>query len=427
MKIYLTDGERELVAAQRKRLHGEKNGSFPHIVLRALPDGEVETIYAFSRRMPRKGRTARIDIMAVATTATTADRIWYRNLEFAQCRYRVADWNRPKDGNDWGWLNVSQNGRGEIPGPVANPEALAGTAYAYAGIDEGCWETRPAAYLRTLRRHPGAELLFKAGLTDLIKPSILKAGRPMATFIARHRDEIAKLEANAETVITAFRRNEPLALAHERTVARHELGGIARPKGVDTYELAQYLRKAGITKLEYIRHAEHCEALGLGEAAWMPAPRNFRHVAEEVEAMHARKMCRRDRIKAAKEREAKRSRSRRFAAAQEALYAKAKVRLAGIVAIWPCDPASLSAEGEAMHNCIGNGLYEHEVADGRSAIVFLREASTPDAPWCDVELRLKGRRWEVAQCYTRNNYPAPPEAKEAAKAIAAELSKKRPV
>ena len=248
MKIYLTDGDRDLVAAQRKRLHGEKNGSFPHIVLRALPDGEVETIYAFSRRMPRKGRTARIDIMAVATTATTADRIWYRNLEFAQwARYRVADWNRPKDGNDWGWLNVSQNGRGEIPGPVANPEALAGTAYAYAGIDEGCWETRPAAYLRTLRRHPGAELLFKAGLTDLIKPSILKAGRPMATFIARHRDEIAKLEANAETVITAFRRNEPLALAHERTVARHELGGIARPKGVDTYELAQYLRKAGIT------------------------------------------------------------------------------------------------------------------------------------------------------------------------------------
>ena len=424
VKIYLTEEERMAVVNQRQRLYAnDRNAERAATVLRPRDDGEVDIIYAISHVEGRR-KDRRVAVQAVGMTASDSKTIFYRNLRFyPACGYKVDDWSRPENGTDWGWRDCTPKGTGDIPSPVANIDALARTKYRYAGIDERSFDIRPAAYLRALHDFPGAELLFKAGLADLITPSILKAGRPMAQFIARNLKEIERLNASAMVVTTAFRRGEPLKLATERVGASFLMKGLPRPKGVDALTLWRYIRRARISTWDYDRHANYCKRLGLDGSAMMPAPKHFRHVAEEVEAAWAKEQRRRDRIKAGREREMAKKRGEIFAAAQQ-VFAGVAARLPeGVAAAWPCQMTDLKAEGDAMGNCIGNGLYDRYVAEGKCAIVFLREATNPDTPWCDVELKREGKKWVVAQCYAKRNTPAPDVAKEAARAIAEALTK----
>ena len=424
-EIYLTQDEREAVAAQRARLFGSRNCERVAVVLRPREDGEVDIVYAISRMKRVKGRPSVCEVQAVGKTASDSTRIDYRNLRFYPCGgYKVDDWKRPKDGNSWGYGKANADGNGDLPGCIVNVEVLAATKYRYAGIDERCFDIRPAVYLRALHDFPEAEMLFKAELPDLIKPAILKAGKPMARFIARNLEDIRRMEAGALVVATAFRRGITIRQAILRIQAQRDMAGVPRPKGVDAIELKNYLAKAKIDTWEYKRHGEHCQKLGLGRAAWLPAPRHFRHVAEEVEAAYAKEERRRARIKAAKERELERTKNERFAAVQ-AEFAALGFSAGVILAVWPRTAKELAEEGKAMHNCIGNGLYLRRVADEQGAIVFFRKADNPDKPWCDVELRLEKRKWCVAQCYIAGNMPAPEEAEQAADTLCAALNKEQ--
>lgn len=422
-EIYLTQNEREAVAAQRARLFGSRNCERTAVVLRPREDGEVDIVYAISRMKRVKGRPSVCEVQAVGKTASDSTRIDYRNLRFYPCAgYKVDDWKRPKDGNSWGYDEANANGNGDLPGCIVNVEVLAATKYRYAGIDERCFDIRPAVYLRALHDFPEAEMLFKAELPDLIKPAILKAGKPMARFIARNIEDIRQMEAGALVVATAFRRGLTIKQAILRIQAQRDMAGVPRPKGMDAIELKNYLAKAKIDTWEYKRHGEHCRELGLERTAWLPAPRHFRHVAEEVEAAYAKEMRRRDRIKAAKAREFERTKNERFAAAQ-AKFAALGFSADAILAVWPRTAKELAEEGKAMHNCINNGLYLRRVADGTGAICFLRKAASPDTPWVDVELRPEKRKWCVAQCYIAGNMPAPEEAEQAAQTLCAALNK----
>ena len=422
-EIYLTREERETIAVQRARLFGSRNCERTAVVLRPREDGEVDIIYAISRMRRVKGRPPVCEVQAVGKTASDSTRIDYRNLRFYPCGgYKVDDWGRPKNGNSWGSGKANAAGNGDLPGCIANVGVLAATKYRYAGIDERCFDIRPAAYLRALHDFPEAEMLFKAELPDLIKPAILKAGKPMARFIARNLEDIRRMEAGALVVATAFRRGITIRQAILRIQAQRDMAGVPRPKGMDAVELKRYLDKAKIDTWEYKRHGEHCKELGLEKAAWMPAPKHFRHVAEEVEAAYAKEERRRARIKAARAREIERTKNERFAAVQ-AEFAALGFSAGAILAVWPRTAKELKEEGKAMKNCIGNGIYLRRVADGTGAICFLRESASPDTPWVDVELRLEKRKWCVAQCYIAGNMPAPEEAEQAADTLCAALNK----
>jgi hypothetical protein len=420
MDIYLTEEEREMVRAQRVRLHGPTDGhQRPSVVLRVRDDGEVEIVYAFSRRVKTKTkRGVRIDVMAVATTATDSDRILARNLVFTPCGgYRVYDWSARCNGPSTGFCFTRPDGTGEIWGPVANPEVLrdARPCYRYAGLVQDDGRIRPAVYLRALHDHPGAELLFKAGLSQLLKPSILKRGPEIAPFIARHRQEIDRLEAGASAVMEAWRKGITVEEAVARETARHDLRGCPRAPGVDVLDIARWLVKANVRAWEYRRHCEHCAELGLGAEAYMPSPKRFRAFAERVEAEVA---------------EAKRRKERRDAAALAGKFKRKQLdaaaacpKIKGIVVLWPDAPVQLVKEGKAMRNCIGNGLYSRKVANGESLVFLLRLADAPEEPWVDVELRRKGKSWSVAQCYAKRNAPAPDTAHKAARRVAAAIRK----
>lgn len=420
MDIYLTEEERDLVRAQRIRMFGPEDGhQRPSVVLRVRGDGEVEIVYAFSRRVKTKTkRGVRIDVMAVATTATDSDRILARNLVFTPCGgYRVWDWSARCNGSSTGFCYTRPDGTGEIWGPVANPEVLrdARPCYRYAGLVQDDGRIRPAAYLRMLRECPTAELLFKAGLSQLLKPSILKRAPEIAPFIARHRQEIDRLEAGASAVMEAWRKGITVEEAVAREAARTTLRGCPRAPGVDIMDIARWLVMANVRAWEYRRHCEHCAELGLGAEAYMPSPKRFRAFAERVEAEVAEARRRKERADAAAL--AGRFKTRQLAAA--AFCPKIK----GIVVLWPDAPAQLEREGKAMRNCVGNGLYSRQIAKGESLVFLLRKAEAPEEPWVDVELRRTGKSWRVAQCYANRNEPAPDLAAKAARKVAAAISK----
>lgn len=56
--------------------------------------------------------------------------------------------------------------------------------------------------------------------------------------------------------------------------------------------------------------------------------------------------------------------------------------------IRPCAaPEELDAEGKALDHCVAT--YKGKHAEGKTAIFFIRRASSPEAPWYTLELDLK--------------------------------------
>ena len=418
--IYLTEEERELCRKQRLRLHGTKGGNKPHIVLRVRDDGEVTVIYAYSRLIRQKKAPATIDVMTVGQTASDSDKVEYRNLRYYYIMggYTVDSWDVPFDGNSWETVSVKWDGRGEPSGPVVNPEVLKNAApmYRYAAIDEHSWGIKPAAYLRALRKYPAAELLHKADLDRLVVPTILNGGKELARFIGRNLETIKESLAGAETVKYAFSHGTTIEKASEICKARHKLAGVPLPPDTNASTVLEYIGRAGLTIWQFRNHAEHCRELNLAAGAYMPSPRRWSHRVEEVEALCAKK-------RQLEKQRAKETRAKRFAAAEGKLAGMLK-RLRGTVkVVVPMTEGQLEKEGQAMANCIGNGIYAQSVANGRSLVVFLRMSDSPDN-WCDVEFRKTGRVWNVAQCYGRKNTLAPEVARQTAKRICAMLTRR---
>ena len=59
----------------------------------------------------------------------------------------------------------------------------------------------------------------------------------------------------------------------------------------------------------------------------------------------------------------------------------------------------LIAEGQALHHCVGG--YALRMAEGKTAIFFIRLAEEPDRPYYTLELQGK----KLIQCRTKNNAP----------------------
>ena len=58
--------------------------------------------------------------------------------------------------------------------------------------------------------------------------------------------------------------------------------------------------------------------------------------------------------------------------------------------------ADLTEEGSCLHHCVGG--YVSSVANGNTAIYFLRQASEPDTPWLTVEVANKQCRQIHGAC-----------------------------
>lgn len=81
----------------------------------------------------------------------------------------------------------------------------------------------------------------------------------------------------------------------------------------------------------------------------------------------------------------------------------------GGLLIRPCrDQAELIAEGRALHHCVAS--YANDHAEGRTAILFIRRAEEPDAPYYTLELDEK--TLTVRQNHGLRNCAPPEEVRE---------------
>ena len=73
----------------------------------------------------------------------------------------------------------------------------------------------------------------------------------------------------------------------------------------------------------------------------------------------------------------------------------------------PLSESDLKKEGEQNKNCVGG--YKDRIVDDCSIVLFLRETKNIDESFCTVE--LKPKTYEVLQCRSKGNGPAPEPAK----------------
>lgn len=65
----------------------------------------------------------------------------------------------------------------------------------------------------------------------------------------------------------------------------------------------------------------------------------------------------------------------------------------------------LIEEGAALNHCVGKNDYDRKMAEGQTAIFFIRNEKEPDKPFATLELRLKDKK--VIQCYGKGDrYPS---------------------
>ena len=66
--------------------------------------------------------------------------------------------------------------------------------------------------------------------------------------------------------------------------------------------------------------------------------------------------------------------------------------------------AELISEGQAMSHCVGRGMYARKMAEGKTAIFFIRRTKEAETPYVTLELNLRTKK--VAQCYGKGDkYP----------------------
>lgn len=82
--------------------------------------------------------------------------------------------------------------------------------------------------------------------------------------------------------------------------------------------------------------------------------------------------------------------------------------------------SELTAEGLAMHHCVGT--YIRRVADGQTNVVFLRRKEDLKTPFVTIEVGNDGR---IIQARAKYNHEPPPEAKTFVDAFAEEIKMRR--
>ncbi|MCD7947523.1 MAG: PcfJ domain-containing protein [Oscillospiraceae bacterium] len=309
--------------------------------------------------------------------------------------------------------------------------AVAGTRLQYADIpgyyntaedkfrDGGYGYHNVVRYALDWTRYPVMEFLWKAGYRGLVFERVRGIEKNYRNAILWNRKSglkdcfrfplrLLKLKRPAEwTMQLVWRAGELWRMKEQGALRESELPALL-DADVDLKLLAGAARYAKLSKIvayvgdqagcgadrAYRDYIQECEQLQLDLTdRQVLFPRDLR-------AAHARTMeqINFDKNKADQE---------KFAT-QVSKLERWAWRHGGLLIRPPREQEELKAEGKQLHHCVGG--YVKRMADGETAIFFVRRASEPDTPYFTLE--LQGKR--VVQCRTEHNksYMEYPEVKE---------------
>ena len=340
-------------------------------------------------------------------------------------RYELDEWIR------WSDNRIYDGGYYFYTGGIE--EALQGTAMQYADLDGYLAAERrnenPIYFLEYHAKYPVIEFLWKAGYRNIVHNRIFGMDRENRNAILWERKKlkecfkfplrILKLMPPEEWKLDDVQRANYLWKNYGERITDAEMR-MALQSRTDVQNLTGAMPYAGIGKiLKYIQKQTEKRKEEKGHTTYtlegiIRAYRDYLRECEQLHFdLHDREILFPKDLVAAHDRTMEQVEFEKNKADQEK-FQKAVEKLEkfawseGEFFIRPArEQMELTAEGKALHHCVGG--YIKRMAEGETAIFFLRKVSEPDKPFYTLELQKK----RVIQCRTEHNasYDRNPDVK----------------
>ena len=341
-------------------------------------------------------------------------------------RYELDEWTRWQDNR------IYDGSYFFYPGGIE--EALSGTAMQYADL-EGYLEEggyRNAIYfLEYHAKYPVIEFLWKTGYRNIVHNRIFGMDRENRNAILWERKKlkecfkfplrILKLMPPEEWSLNDIQRVNDLWEKYGGKVTDTEIRLVLQSKvDIQLWSRATQYANAGRI-LKYIknqtdkREEKNPDRRIISQNDTAQAYRDYLQECEQLHFdLHDKEILFPKDLTAAHNRTMEQVKFERNKADQEK-FQKAVEKLEkfawseGEFFIRPArEQMELTAEGKALHHCVGG--YIKRMAEGETAIFFLRKVSEPDKPFYTLELQKK----RVIQCRTEHNasYDRNPDVKK---------------
>lgn len=341
-------------------------------------------------------------------------------------RYELDEWTRWQDNRIYDGSYFFY--------PTGIEEALSGTAMQYADL-EGYLEERghnknPIYFLEYHARYPVIEFLWKAGYRNIVHNRIFGMDRENRNAILWERKKlkecfkfplrILKLMPPEEWSLNDIQRVNDLWEKYGGKVTDTEIRLVLQSKvDIQLWSRATTYANAGRI-LKYIknqtdkRKEKNPDKRSISQNDTAQAYRDYLQECEQLHLdLHDKEILFPKDLTAAHSRTMEQVKFEKNKADQEK-FQKAVEKLEkfawseGEFFIRPArEQMELTAEGKALHHCVGG--YIKRMAEGETAIFFLRKVSEPDKPFYTLELQKK----RVIQCRTEHNasYDRNPDVK----------------
>lgn len=331
-------------------------------------------------------------------------------------RYELDEWTRWQDNRIYDGSYFFY--------PTGIEEALSGTAMQYADL-EGYLEERghnknPIYFLEYHARYPVIEFLWKAGYRNIVHNRVFGMSKENRNAIRWERKKlrdcfkfplrILKLMPPEEWSLNDIQRVNDLWERYGGKITDTEIRLVLQSK-VDIQLWSRATAYASVGKiLKYIqkqtekRKEENPDRRNVSKDESARIYRDYLQECEQLHLdLHDKEILFPKDLTAAHNRTMEQVKFERNKADQEK-FQKAVEKLEkfawseGEFFIRPArEQMELTAEGKALHHCVGG--YIRHMAEGETAIFFLRKVSEPDKPFYTLELQKK----RVIQCRTEHN------------------------
>ena len=341
-------------------------------------------------------------------------------------RYELDEWTRWQDNRIYDGSYFFY--------PTGIEEALSGTAMQYADL-EGYLEERghnrnPIYFLEYHAKYPVIEFLWKAGYRNIVHNRIFGMDRENRNAILWERKKlkecfkfplrILKLMPPEKWSLNDIQRINDLWKSYGGKITDDEIRLVLQSKvDIQLWSRATTYANAGRI-LKYIknqtdkRKEKNPDKRSISQNDTAQAYRDYLQECEQLHLdLHDKEILFPKDLTAAHNRTMEQVKFEKNKADQEK-FQKAVEKLEkfawgeGEFFIRPArEQMELTAEGKALHHCVGG--YIKRMAEGETAIFFLRKVSEPDKPFYTLELQKK----RVIQCRTEHNasYDRNPDVK----------------
>lgn len=341
-------------------------------------------------------------------------------------RYELDEWTR------WSDNRIYDGGYYFYTGGIE--EALSGTAMQYADLDGYLTAERhnknPIYFLEYHARYPVVEFLWKAGYRNIVHNRVFGMSKENRNAIRWERKKlkecfkfplrILKLMPPEEWSLNDIQRVNDLWERYGGKITDTEIQLVLESKvDIQLWSGATPYANAGRI-LKYIKNQTDKREEKNPDRRIISqndTARVYRDYLQECEQLHIdlqdKEILFPKDLTAAHNRTMEQVKFEKNKADQEK-FQKAVEKLEkfawseGEFFIRPArEQMELTAEGKALHHCVGG--YIKRMAEGETAIFFLRKASEPDKPFYTLELQKK----RVIQCRTEHNasYDRNPDVK----------------